>query len=78
MDKNGKSLKDLDFVITSSTDLSWQKDLALVVQSQLKEIGIDVQIRMLEWGAYSDATMTIGDYDIICPIIVGHAIPLTK
>ena len=63
LDKNGKSLKDLDFVITTSSDLLWQKDLAQVVQSQLKEIGIDVRIRMLEWGAYSDTTYD-GDYDI--------------
>ena len=37
LDKNGKSLKDLDLVITSASDLAWQNDLALVVQSQLRE-----------------------------------------
>ena len=63
LDKNGKSLKDLDLVITSSSDLAWQNDLALVVQSQLKKIGIDVQIRTVEWGIYS-RLMNTGDFDL--------------
>jgi ABC-type transport system substrate-binding protein len=63
LDKNGKSLKDLDMVITSSSDLAWQNDLALVVQSQLRKIGIDVQIRTVEWGIYS-GLMRTGDFDL--------------
>jgi peptide/nickel transport system substrate-binding protein len=63
LDKNGKSLKDLDMVITSDSRMAWQKDLVLVVQSQLKEIGIDVKIRTVESGAYSELEYT-GDYDL--------------
>jgi len=70
LDKDGKSLKDLDFVITSDSGLAWQKDLALVVQSQLKEIGIDVQIRTVDWSAYCDLKNT-GDYDLKMCYIYG-------
>jgi len=63
LDKNGKSLKDLDFVITSDSRLAWQKDLALVVQSQLKKIGINVQIRTVEYSVYTDLERS-GDYDL--------------
>ena len=49
LDKNGKSLKDLDLLISSDSRVAWQRDLALVVKSQLKEIGIDVQIHTVEW-----------------------------
>ncbi|OPY49216.1 MAG: putative ABC transporter periplasmic-binding protein [Methanosaeta sp. PtaU1.Bin112] len=63
-DKNGKSLKDLDFVITSNSALGWQKDLALVVQSQLKKIGIDVKLRMVEYADYSNVRNS-GDFDLI-------------
>ena len=63
LDKNGKSLKDLDLVITSASELAWQKDLALIVQSQLKEIGIDVKIRTVEYSVYSGLIRT-GDYDL--------------
>jgi len=63
LDKNGKSLKDLDLAICSAGGLSWQKDLALVVQSQLKKIGIDVQIQSVEYGTYWDLLNT-GDFDL--------------
>ncbi len=64
IDKNGKSLKGLDLVVSLSSGVSWQKDLALFVQSQFKEIGIDVQIRALEKGAFSQARKD-GDYDLM-------------
>jgi peptide/nickel transport system substrate-binding protein len=63
LDKNGKSLKDLDLVISSASSLRWQKDLALVVQSQLKKIGIDVKIRTVESSVY-DGLMKTGDFDL--------------
>jgi len=64
LDKNGKSLKDLDLVISSESRFGWQNDLALIVQSQLKDIGIDVQIRIVESAIYSDLKHT-GDFDIV-------------
>ena len=63
LDKNGKSLKDLDMVITSASNLAWQNDLALVVQSQLKKIGIDVQIRAVDSSIYYGLKNT-GDFDL--------------
>lgn len=63
LDKNGTDLKDLDLLITSDTTLSWQKDIALVVQSQLKRIGINVNIRTLELKAYQTAQKA-GEYDL--------------
>lgn len=38
-------------------------DVAEVVQSQLKGIGIDVEINVMEWGAYLDATAK-GEHDM--------------
>jgi peptide/nickel transport system substrate-binding protein len=63
LDKNGTSLKDLDLVISSASSLGWQKDLALVVQSQLKKIGIDVQIQMVESVIYQEVIST-RDFDL--------------
>lgn len=71
LDKNGKALKNLDFVISTSPSLSWQMDLAVVVQSQLKKIGIDVQIRALESAAYSDANLKTGDFDLLMTYNMG-------
>lgn len=63
LDKNGKSLKSLDLVISSASGLAWQHDLALLVQSQLKKIGIDVQIREVDWSVYYELQKT-GDFDL--------------
>ena len=63
LDKNGKPLSDLNLAISTSTDLIWQKDLALLVQSQLKKIGIEVKIQALEWADYRKIDKT-GDYDL--------------
>jgi len=38
-------------------------DVAEVVQSQLKGVGIDVEIKVMEWGAYLDATAK-GEHDM--------------
>jgi peptide/nickel transport system substrate-binding protein len=38
-------------------------DVAEVVQSQLKGVGIDVEIKVMEWGAYLDATSK-GEHDM--------------
>jgi len=77
LDKNGKALKDLDFVIDSSSSLIWQKDLAVMVQSQLKMIGIDVSIRSLETAAFTE-TFKTGDYDLKMSYNMGRYNPLTQ
>jgi len=64
LDKNGKPLS-LQFLVcsTDNSDCNWQKDSALIIQSQLKEIGIDVQIQSMESGARQDAIKR-GDFDL--------------
>lgn len=40
-----------------------RRDIAIILQAQLKEIGIDVAVETLEWGAYLDGTAR-GDHDM--------------
>lgn len=40
-----------------------RKDVAEVVQAQLSEVGIDVSIEVMEWGAYLEKTST-GEHDM--------------
>jgi peptide/nickel transport system substrate-binding protein len=77
LDKNGKSLKGLDLVVSSTSSLSWQKDLALVVQSQLMKIGIDVQVQTLEKSAYQQARNE-GNYDLMMQFGFGRCNPLSQ
>jgi peptide/nickel transport system substrate-binding protein len=71
LDKEGTALKNLDLVITSASNLAWQKDLALVVQSQLKKIGIDVQIKTVEYSEYVQIQKN-GKYDLLMKYTFGH------
>jgi len=73
LDKNGKALKDLDLVISSASYLGWQKDIALLVQSQLKKIGINVKIRTVESSVYSELQKTRGDFDMIMGYQAGNS-----
>ena len=61
LDKHGKPL-ELDFIICSSHWV-WERDVAVVVQSQLKEVGIDVKIHDIEGGAWWDRVNN-RDYDL--------------
>lgn len=40
-----------------------RRDIAVIAQDQLKQVGIDVTIETLEWGAYLDGTAR-GDHDL--------------
>ncbi|NBG87998.1 glutathione ABC transporter substrate-binding protein [Isachenkonia alkalipeptolytica] len=46
-----------------TNDNQLRQDIAQITQSQLEEIGIDVEIEVLEWGAYLDGTAA-GDHDM--------------
>jgi peptide/nickel transport system substrate-binding protein len=46
-----------------TNDNKERMDVAEVVQSQLKGVGIDAEIKVLEWGAYLDATAK-GEHDM--------------
>jgi len=61
LEKNGRSLK-IDLLISSSY-YAWQKDLAILLQSQLKEVGIDVVIQDMEYGAWKEAKNN-GEFDL--------------
>ncbi|WP_297404693.1 glutathione ABC transporter substrate-binding protein [uncultured Cetobacterium sp.] len=41
-----------------------RRDIAVIVQDQLKQVGVDVTIETLEWGAYLDATAR-GEHDML-------------
>lgn len=71
LDKNGKSLKNIDLVCTSTSSYAWQKNLALIVQSQLKKIGIDVKIRTVESSEYSQIQKN-GEYDLLFKYTFGN------
>jgi len=63
LDKNGKSLKDLKLIITSSSSLNWMPDVALMIQSQLRRVGMDVKIQTLESKILSESIKN-GDFDL--------------
>jgi peptide/nickel transport system substrate-binding protein len=63
LDKDGKPLQ-MDLVICSS-DRIYEKDLALLVQSQLKKVGVNLCIHDMEFGAWKEAKNN-GDFDL-CP-----------
>ncbi|MGL5984254.1 MAG: ABC transporter substrate-binding protein, partial [Cetobacterium sp.] len=46
-----------------TNDNPTRRDIAVIVQDQLKQIGVDVIIETLEWGAYLDGTAR-GDHDM--------------
>lgn len=64
LDKDGQPLT-LNLLITSSDslDFSWQKDTALILQSQLMNMGVNVEIEDLEYSAYQDSRKK-GEYDL--------------
>jgi peptide/nickel transport system substrate-binding protein len=78
LDKSGKPLK-LDLVISSSSSLGWMKDLAVMVQSQLKDMGIEVDIQSLEPSAYSKSLSAgnAGDFDLIMAYTDPGVYPMT-
>lgn len=64
LDKNSTSLKNLKMVITSQSGYDWMTDTALIVQSQLNKVGIDVTIQTLEWNVFQEAIKN-GDLDLL-------------
>ena len=61
LDKAKELLKEAGYPYGFETKL-WtsdnpaRRDMAVIIQDQLKQIGIDVTIETLEWGAYLDGT----------------------
>lgn len=77
LDKNGKALKDVNLLVTSSTDLVWMKDVAILVQSQLKEVGIQTIIKTFDWNTYIESSKN-GDYDLRLSYNFGRNIPINS
>ena len=71
LDRDNKALKNINLVIISPADLPWQEDVAMIVQSQLKRIGIDVEIQPLEYSAYVKAKSE-GDFDLLMTYNMGR------
>ncbi|KEQ21732.1 nickel ABC transporter substrate-binding protein [Paenibacillus tyrfis] len=63
VEKNGKPL-ELNFVLQQTEFPEW-KSIAEFVQSQLKEIGINVNLKVLESNAYYDALWKNKQYDML-------------
>jgi peptide/nickel transport system substrate-binding protein len=47
--------------------------MAKVVQAQLRAVGIDVKLKVLEWGAYIDATGNPGNRPLEMHLFFGSA-----
>lgn len=61
LDKNGKPLA---FEIL--TNQNKQREMsAVLIQRRLKEIGIDVRIRVLEWASFVGRFIKTGDFDVV-------------
>jgi peptide/nickel transport system substrate-binding protein len=61
LDKNGKPLA---FEIL--TNQNKQREMsAVLIQRRLKEIGIDVKIRVLEWASFVGRFIKTGDFDVV-------------
>ena len=61
LDKNGKPLA---FEIL--TNQNKQREMsAVLIQRRLKEIGIDVSIRVLEWASFVGRYIKTGDFDVV-------------
>ncbi|ASA26305.1 nickel ABC transporter substrate-binding protein [Paenibacillus donghaensis] len=63
VEKNGAPL-ELDFVLQQAEFPEW-KSISELLQSELKEIGIQVNLQVLEPNAYYDALWTTKAYDMI-------------
>lgn len=44
-------------------DTPTRRDIAVILQDQLKQVGIDMEVKILEWGAYLDGTAR-GDHQM--------------
>jgi len=78
LDKGDEPLRDLDLIIVSGVaGLGWMEDMAVMVQSQLKKIGINVQIHSLETGEYVKVRNS-GDFDMAFSYNIGKTNPPGK
>lgn len=72
VDKNGKALRELNLVIRTDQEIyGWQKGMALIVQSQLKRIGIAIKIQTVDYGTYSKLLKS-GDFDLMLSNNIGN------
>ncbi|OPX77859.1 MAG: putative ABC transporter periplasmic-binding protein [Methanosaeta sp. PtaB.Bin039] len=64
LDKNGKPLESLDLTISSAPGLEWMQDVAVIVRSQLKNIGIAINIQTFDYNGYKESRK-VGDYELL-------------
>jgi peptide/nickel transport system substrate-binding protein len=61
LEKNGKVLR---FEIL--TNQNKQREMtAVIIQRRLKEIGVDVSIRVIEWASFINQFIKTGDFDVV-------------
>jgi ABC-type transport system substrate-binding protein len=70
LDKNGEPFS-ITLLLTGLRP-QWPP-MAEVVQAQLRAVGIDVKLKVLEWGAYIDATGNPGNRPLEMHLFFGSA-----
>jgi peptide/nickel transport system substrate-binding protein len=69
MDSNGDGIlerngKPFSFEIVTNQNKEREKS-AVLIQRRLKEVGIDVQIRAIEWASFISRFIKTGDFDVV-------------
>ncbi|HXH72248.1 MAG TPA: peptide-binding protein [Mariprofundaceae bacterium] len=62
LDKDGKPLS---FTILTNNGNKQRADAAIIMQQRLKEVGIDVRIRLVEWSAFIENFINKRDFDAV-------------
>lgn len=62
LDRNGKPLA---FEILTNNGNKQREMSAVLIQRRLKEIGIDVSIRKVEWASFIERFIKTGDFDVV-------------
>ncbi len=62
LDKNGKSLS---FTILTNNGNTQRANTAIIIQQRLKDVGIGVKIRLVEWSAFIENFINKRDFDAV-------------
>jgi len=62
VDKNGKPLS---FTIITNNGNKQRADSATIIQQRLKQVGIQVQVRLIEWSAFIENFINKRDFDAV-------------
>lgn len=68
LDKNGQLSKDgkvLSFTILTNNGNKMRADTATILQQRLKEVGITLNVRLVEWSAFIENFINTRDFDAV-------------